>query len=83
MLIIAYYIFYYSYFVLTAEQIHLQGYNPWGRGGAGAPIRDQFGNVANDYSVRKVYISLIDCNNISFAVDPNKLSLKDAAYRAK
>ena len=35
-------------------------YNPWGKPGAGAPIRDVTGNVVADYKIRKVSIRCLN-----------------------
>ena len=42
----------YLYFKAEAGDV----YNPWGKPGAGAPIRDVTGNVMADYKVRKVCV---------------------------
>ena len=38
----------------SAEESRIVEFNPWGRPGGGAPIRDRQGNMLNDYNTRKV-----------------------------
>ena len=48
---------YENVFIKTVEAT--AAYNPWGKPGAGAPIRDVTGNVVADYKIRKVSISFL------------------------
>ena len=38
------------------EEANIVDFNPWGRPGAGAPIKDIHGEDINDYLIRKVSI---------------------------
>ena len=40
--------------LISAEEAKFEEFNPWGRPGGGAPIRDRQGNMLNDYNTRKV-----------------------------
>ena len=39
----------------NAPTTPFEEYNPWGRPGAGAPIRDETGGVVADYGVRSYF----------------------------
>ena len=58
----------------VAELSAIEKYDPWGRGGCGAPIKDLCGNVVNDYTKRQVGLNPLLLNLFLFYTQSNNVA---------